>query len=74
MFVFLKSYCFVWFFAGQHRSYAFKKLLGELGEEDFYAQITNSFTIGIFDCMPKQAARFINFFEVRHTPDLHNKR
>jgi hypothetical protein len=45
---------------GQHRSYALKHLFGELGEEAFNAQITNSFTIGIFDRMPKQVSCFIS--------------
>jgi len=44
---------------GQHRSYAFQELMAE-DEDSFNRNVTASFSVGVFDCMPQQISNFMS--------------
>jgi len=48
-----------WFIAGQHRCYALGEIMNQIGK-NFTARISSSFTVVVWDCMPKQVSHFVS--------------
>jgi len=52
-------------FSGQHRSYAYTQIMAE-DQDAFERNITSSFNVGVFDCMPKEISFFMSKVSIAH--------